>query len=76
MNLAIDPKCHWAVNHMDEFRWSSDGNVRYSLELPGIGVKCTAYYRDAGAYEINFEVKEDWGCAKRAATSLLARQNR
>lgn len=40
MNLAIDPKCHWAVNHMDEFPVEVlTATYGVLLRVPGIGVK-------------------------------------
>ncbi len=40
MNLAIDPKCNWAVRHMDEFPVEVNrASYERLLRVPGIGVQ-------------------------------------
>lgn len=73
MNLAIDPKCNWAVRHMDEFPVEVNrASYEKLLRVPGIGVQSArriVQARRAGS--IDFEGLKKLGIVLKRAKFFL-----
>jgi putative DNA modification/repair radical SAM protein len=78
MNLAIDPKCNWALRHMDEFPVEVNrASYEKLLRVPGIGVlsaKKILQARRAGS--LNFDGLKKLGVVLKRAKFFITCQGK
>jgi len=72
-NLLIDPKCNWAINHMDEFPVEvNKAPYEMLLRVPGIGVKSALRILKARKYSpIDFEGLKKMGVVLKRAQYFI-----